>query len=128
MLYALTETGGLTEMTAVLCTDAVSALLSAILLTFAYLYLKAEQADGTPFTRRGAEQIRRLGVRTIVLSIVNVAITKAVFAAYALPAYADADLGNFSDVSLGIALILASLIFRYGAKLEEKHAQAQAGN
>ena len=127
LLYALTETGGLTEMTAVLCTDAVSALLSAILLTFAYLYLKAEQADGTPFTRRGAEQIRRLGVRTIVLSIVNVAITKAVFAAYVLPTYADADLGNFSGVSLGIALILASLIFRYGAELEEKHAQAQAG-
>ena len=111
-------------MTAVLCTDAVSALLSAILLTFAYLYLKAEQADGTPFTHRGAEQIRRLGVRTIVLSIVNVALTKAVFAASALPAYADTDRGNFSGVTLGITLLLVSLIFRYGAELEEKHAQS----
>ncbi len=124
LLHTLTETGGLTEMTAVLCTDAVSALLSAILLTFAYLYLKAEQADGTPFTHRGAEQIRRLGVRTIVLSIVNVALTKAVFAASALPAYADADRGNFSGVTLGITLLLVSLIFRYGAELEEKHAQS----
>ncbi|MGN1025786.1 MAG: hypothetical protein ACI4P4_05200 [Faecousia sp.] len=126
LLYTLTETGGLKEMTAVLCTDAVSALLSAILLTFAYLYLKAEQADGTPFTRRGAEQIRRLGVRTIVLSIVNAALTEAVFVASELPAYANADRGNFSGVTLGIALILASLIFRYGAELEERHAQTQA--
>ena len=29
-----------------------------------------------------------------------------------------ADGGNLSSVSLGIALILASLIFRYGAELE----------
>ena len=43
-----------------------------------------------------------------------------------LPAYANADRGNFSGVTLGIALILASLIFRYGAELEERHAQTQA--
>ena len=124
LLYTLTETGGLTEMTAVLCVDAVSALLSAILLTFAYLYLKAEQADGTPFTRGGADKILRLGVQAIVLSVVNASLTEAVFIASDLSAYANADRGNLSGVTLGITLILASLIFRYGAELEEKNAQS----
>ncbi len=124
LLYTLTETNGLTEMIGTLLVEIIAALTDGILLAFAYSYLKAEQADGTPFTHRGAEQIRRLGVRTIVLSIVNVALTKAVFAASALPAYADADRGNFSGVTLGITLLLVSLIFRYGAELEEKHAQS----
>ena len=31
------------------------------------------------------------------------------------------DWGNLSSLTMGIVLILASLIFRYGAELEEQH-------
>lgn len=70
MLLALTETGGLTEMIAVLLVDVILALTDGILLAFALHYFRTEQADGTPFTKRGADEIRRLGIRTIVLPLV----------------------------------------------------------
>ena len=58
-LYSLTKTGGLIQMIAVLLTDAILALTDGTLLAFALAYFKAEQADGTPFTYGGAEQIKR---------------------------------------------------------------------
>ena len=60
LLYRLTETGGLAEMTGVLLTETIFALTDGILLAFAYRYLKAEQADGTPFTREGAHSDKRI--------------------------------------------------------------------
>lgn len=126
LMYALTETCGLKEMIVVLLTDTVSALLNGILLTFAYLYLKAEQADGTPFTQTGAGKIKRLGIRVIVLSIVNQVAVEAVFAAFDLTASVYRDMGDSSGIALGIVMILMSLIFCYGAELEESKDAASS--
>ena len=120
VLYALTKTGGLMEMAAVLLADAIAALVDGTLLAFAYRYLKAEQADGTPFTRSGAQEILRLGIRTIVLPLVAAIVIAVLCAAFDLPTNAAGDWGNLPSVATGITLILASLIFRYGAELEEK--------
>ena len=49
LLFTLTETGGLTEMTVVLLAETVMALADGSLLAFAYRYFKTEQAAGTPF-------------------------------------------------------------------------------
>lgn len=116
----LTEAKGLSELTAVLLTEMVFALTDGILLLFAFRYFQAEQEAGTPFTVEGALQIRRLGVRTIVLPLVAVALAAAFGALYDLPQSAMADWSNAASVSLGIVLILAGLIFRYGAELENK--------
>lgn len=124
LLYALTETGGLAEMAAVLLADTIAALVDGTLYAFALRYLKAEQADGTPFTSRGSVEIRQLGVRAIVLPLVGIIVTSAVCAAFDYPLNAAGDWDNLSSVSLGIVLILSSLLFRYGADLEEKAAQA----
>lgn len=122
LLYSLTETNGLPQLIAVLLADTIAALTDGTLLAFAYRYFKAEQAAGTPFTHEGADQIRRLGVRTIVLPLVMVILIAVVYAMFGMPRGAGGDWSNGSSVAMGIVLILASLIFRYGAELEEKAA------
>lgn len=122
LLYTLTETNGLNQLIAVLLADTIAALTDGILLVFAYRYFKAEQAAGTPFTHEGADQIRRLGVRTIVLPLVMIILIAVVYAMFGMPQGAGGDWSNGSSVTMGIVLILASIIFRYGADLEEKAA------
>ena len=41
----------------------------AVLSKFAELYFKNELADGTPFTMRGAKELMRLGVLTIMIPL-----------------------------------------------------------
>ena len=122
-LYSLTKTGGLIQMIAVLLTDAILALTDGTLLAFALAYFKAEQAVGTPFTHEGADAIRRLGIRNIVLPLVAVIVISAIFVTFGLPQPAGNDWSNLSSVSTGIVLILASPIFRYGADLEEERVK-----
>ena len=124
-LYSLTKTGGLIQMIAVLLTDAILALTDGTLLAFALVYFKAEQADGTPFTYGGAEQIKRLGIRTIVLPLVAAIVAAVIYAVFALP-QGSVEWSNLTSLGLGIVLILASLIFRYGAELEAKNVSENA--
>ena len=119
-LYSLTKTGGLIQMIAVLLTDAILALTDGTLLAFALAYFKAEQADGTPFTYGGAEQIKRLGIRTIVLPLVAAIVAAVIYAVFDLP-QGSVEWSNLTSLGMGIVLILASLIFRYGAELETKN-------
>jgi len=120
VLLSLTETDGLSQMTGVLLSDMVFALTDGVLLLFTFRYFQKEQADGTPFTQSGAEQIKRLGIRTIVLPLVA-AILAAVFSElFGLSQVTIVDWSNLPSVSMGIVLILASLVFRYGAELAEK--------
>lgn len=119
-LLELTVTGNLTEMIGVLLVDTVLALTDGVLLVFALGYFTAEQKDGTPFTQRGAEHILRLGILTIVLPLVAAIVSAIVCEVLQLPQSAVSDWGNLDSLTMGIILILASLIFRYGADLEEK--------
>ena len=117
LILTLTETVSFSQIIGELLIDAVFALTDGILFLFAYFYFKAEQADGTPFTCRGADQIKRLGIRTIVLSIAAVIIASVLASCFGLNP--SADWSNGSSVLLGILLILISLVFRYGAELEK---------
>ena len=110
---------GLNRMLAVLLSDFIMLASEAILLSFAGRYLKAEQADGTPFTETGADMLKRLGIRCIWLPIVAVTVACVIVAC--LGAEETGDISNLPSVATGIVLILASMIFRYGAVLEEKN-------
>lgn len=123
-LFTLTLTGSLNQMMGVLLSDMVFALTDSTLLLFAFRYFKAEQADGTPFTHSGADQIKRLGIRTIVLPLVAT-ILSAVFCELFGLSRAMVDRGNLAGVCMGIVLILASLVFRYGAELEAKTVEEE---
>ena len=121
MLLSLTSTEGLGQMLAVLSSDLLFALVDGKLMLLAYRYFRQEQADGTPFTHGGADQIKRLGIFTIVFPLIAI-ILSAVF--YELQGISHTpDWSNQTSVYMGIVLILASLVFHYGAELEGKERQ-----
>ena len=93
-------------------------IANCILLTFAQDYLKTEQSDGTPFTLAGAKKLKNLGIRCIWIPIV--AIVVAVTAAVWLGEESIGEAGNAFSIMTGIVLILVSMVFRYGAELEQK--------
>lgn len=89
----------------------------AILFGFSEGYLKAEQADKTPFTESGAQRLKRLGIRFIYIPIVAIAASQVVAVCFGTEVVSGLD--NFGSVVTGIVLLLASMIFRYGAELEQ---------
>ncbi|MGN0150971.1 MAG: hypothetical protein ACI39Q_00735 [Wujia sp.] len=118
VLRELTHTAALDEMTARLLSDAVFALTDVILFGFAYAYFRIEQEDGTPFTQKGADTIKKLGIRIIVLPLVAVVIAQIIYECFGVGVYED--WSDDGSVTLGIMLILVSMVFRYGAELEKK--------
>lgn len=121
LLLTMTKTGGLSVMIGVLSVDFILAMTDGVLLVFALRFFKAEQADGTPFTQQGADRILRLGILTIVLPLAAAILSALVCEFMTLPQDAVRDWGNLNSLTMGIVLILASLIFRYGAELEERN-------
>lgn len=93
-------------------------IANCILLAFAQDYLKTEQSDGTPFTIAGAEKLKNLGIRCIWIPIV--AIVVSVTVAVCLGEESIGEAGNAFSITTGIVLILVSIIFRYGAELEQQ--------
>ncbi len=94
----------------------------AILFGLTHSYLKSEQADGTPFTEKGADNLRALGIHFIWIPIVAIAASEAVALWQDVESSGATD--NFGSVMTGIVLIIASLIFRYGAELEKGKGSA----
>ncbi|MCI6433815.1 MAG: hypothetical protein MR828_03435, partial [Clostridiales bacterium] len=120
-LLVMTRSNSLNQMMGVLLSELVFALTDGALFLLSFRYFRQEQADGTPFTKHGADQILRLGIRTIVLPLVAAILAAIVCELFGSLQSASRDWGNLNSVTMGIALILASLIFRYGAELEEQH-------
>lgn len=110
---------GVTSLKQAICallSDIVLALTDGLLFLFAWRYFKTEHANGTPFTHSGADQIRSLGIKTIVMPLVAVIISAVIYSCFGMTNTPDRS--NTVSVVLGIVLILASLVFRYGAELE----------
>ncbi|MDD6502702.1 MAG: hypothetical protein PUF46_04190 [Oscillospiraceae bacterium] len=116
---------GVAEVHAGICallSAAVMTLTDGVLFLFAWQYLKAEEAAGTPFTVSGADTVKKLGIRIIVLPLVAVIISAVIYGCFGLTP--DVDISSGGCVITGGVLILVSLIFRYGAELEEaRHEQ-----
>ena len=112
-LMQLVQQGDYYQTLAALIADTIACAFGAVLLSFALSYLTRELSDGTPFVDDTALQLRRLGVLTIV-SVVLQMVPYAVF-----DLSAPDRLDNADSVILGVVLILASLVFRYGAELAQ---------
>lgn len=96
---------------------ALTMVVHAVLFLFVYLYLRAENNDGTPFTRPGAMKLRSLGIKTIVLSIVSTLASTVVYNTYKVDQLTPADATG--GILTGVAMILLSFVFFYGADLEK---------
>ena len=118
-LYRLTSSASFLEMVGTLQAEFVLVLTDALLFAYAYKYLSQELKDGTPFTETGAIMVRKLGIKLIVMPIVAAVIAATIYASFGIVAIAEPD--NGASVVMGIALILVSLILRYGAELEQKN-------
>lgn len=110
--------GSIYQVTGVLLADLVFALTDAVLFLMAYRYFSMEQMDGTPFTYCGAEQLRKLGIRTIVFPLVAVILAAVFYAIFGVSEAAMSDWGNLTSITTGIVMILVSFVFGYGADLE----------
>lgn len=115
-LIALTRTSGLERMIGELLCDAMFALVDGVLFLHAFLYFRAELQAGTPFSHRGADRVKALGIRAIVLPQVAAIAGASICGWWNLPRADSWSIGGF--VALGVLLILASPILRYGAELE----------
>ena len=113
-----TDTADVSRALAVLLSDMVFCTVEAILLGFAGNYFEIEQAEGTPFTKNGADRLKKLGIRCIWMPIMAAVVVAVICVATGTEKAGDAS--NLPSLVTGLLLILASLIFRYGAELEEK--------
>lgn len=97
----------------------VMCVIGAILCKFSELYFKHELADGTPFTLKGAMEIRRLGILNIALSLGGVMLTSIIHGimSHFMSDIEALNLDTASTVDIGIIFIIMSLIFKYGAEL-----------
>lgn len=103
---------------------AVFSVAEAVLAKFAELYFKHELADGNPFTMRGAKELMRLGILTIAIPMgtmllcsIGINVVDNFF-----PGVDNLFSGEYTQVGLGVMMLLASLFCRYGA--EQKEAAA----
>ena len=85
-----------------------------LLLGMTHRCLRAEQAEGTPFTVRGAERIRTLGVRFIYIPVITDAVSGA--AAVWLGGTKEMT-GCFGGITTGVVLLILSLMIRCGAEM-----------
>lgn len=106
------------EVCADLWCSGIAGLFEGAVLAAVLGYLKTELADGTPFTENGAEKLRKLGITVIILPIISAVVCIAVSKCYHVNM--TEDVSNLTELIFGIAMIIISIIFGYGAELESK--------
>lgn len=123
IIDALDENGVLYTQDALVAASICGIITTAaalIVSIYCVRYIKREQRDGTPFTHAGAAMLRKLGVLEIVFPLVAAIASSIVFTAYNIKQIGKYDVDNGAEVVTGIVLIIAAVIFDYGAELEEK--------
>lgn len=106
------------QLVGILTATVTSLLFVGILIAFAYRYFTAELKEGTPFTNAGADRIKQLGTMEIALSVISMSVIDGIYENIGL-----AEWNRFDDaggITLGICLILLSMVVRYGAELEQR--------
>ncbi|MGN0674662.1 MAG: hypothetical protein ACI4KG_02840 [Oscillospiraceae bacterium] len=120
--FSFAELIGYNENIAVIWCDFVLVITDGILFAYVHRYLKHELEDGTPFTERGATEIKKLGIRTIVLPIVAASICGIICGCYKVAP--PENISNETSIVFGIAFIIISMVFRYGAEIS-KNGEAE---
>lgn len=105
--------------------NGIFCIASAIVSKFGEKYLTNELADGTPFTLRGAKEMRRLGIIDIVATFVSGGLCAGglAVASMFIPEINEDLFEGGMSMGLGVMLILLSVFCQYGAELNEKPAE-----
>lgn len=114
------------ELVAQMVSGAFSTLIAGILAAFAVDYFKSAMADGTPFAKRGVKKMRTLAILSIVLPFVSEIISEVAFACAGLTD--SSTISASVDITVGIGLLIVSLILNCGAELEQRLAVEMLNN
>lgn len=106
------------QLVGTLTAAAASLLFGGILTAFAYRYFTEELKEGTPFTNAGADRIKQLGIMEIALSVISMWVIDGIYENIGLGEWNRFD--DAGGITLGICLILLSMVVRYGAELEQR--------
>ncbi len=93
-------------------------------------YFKNELEQGTPFHMDGAKELQRLGIYTIWVPIAAAVVGEIALSIVVLLGDHTTQIVHTSidcdgNISLGIMFLVASLLCRYGAQLQQEKADAQ---
>lgn len=94
-----------------------------ILALFAERYFKNELTAGTPFTFAGADEMKRLGILTICISV-GTTVAAEIAHQVINAVFQNAErmlMDDFTSIGLGITFIIMSVIFRYGTQRNADH-------
>ena len=91
----------------------------AILAKFAQRYFKRELEAGTPFTMEGAQELKSLGIKTILIPVISYAAAAAVHVI--MVRFLQMGGGEFKseltiNLGLGLMFIIGSLLCKLGAQ------------
>lgn len=101
--------------------DGIILLAEGIVFMYAKRYFEHELEDGTPFTHRGADEIKALGIRLLAWPFGAMVVSSVICAIGGVNMENDMSL----SVGLGVALIFLSFVFHDGAEIKEKADKAQ---
>ena len=107
---------------------AIVCAAQAVLAKFADRYFTRELADGTPFTLDGAKELLRLGILSVCIPV-GTQIVVQIVQTILVRALTDVDAQTpemAGSVTLGVMVIVAALLCRYGAELLRENASPAA--
>lgn len=109
---------------AIFCVGLTMCLGEIFIAKFSEKYFINELKDGTPFTERGAKEMLRLGILTISISL-GTSILSSISLEVIQHSFSNVetrDIGTGAPVGIGIAFLIFSVVFRYGASLTKNEA------
>ena len=91
------------------------------LAKFAENYFKRELNDGTPFTLDGSKELLRLGILSVCIPLAVQVVSSIGHSIISkiLPDVSPSELDPGVSVGIGVALIVISLLCKYGAELSK---------
>lgn len=101
--------------------EALILVAEGIVFMYAKRYFKGIVDDGTPFTHRGADELKYLGIRLLAWPFGAMLVSSIICAIAGVDLGADTSV----DVGLGVSCILLSFVFHHGADLKEKADRAE---
>lgn len=91
----------------------------------AHRYFDNELKAGTPFTLEGAKELLHLGISAIWIPIVAAVLAEVAHGVIGqfMETVEPLSLDSFDNVGLGVMLIVASLLCKYGAELNQHEVE-----
>lgn len=107
-----------------LIAEAVVAFAEGIVFMYAKRYFDNELKDGTPFTHRGADELKALGIRLLAWPLGAIVVSSIICVIGGVNPDFDISL----DIGLGVALIFLSFVLHDGADIKEKAEKSDNNN